>query len=131
MMSPIQLHCERTLGRRRRIQFDAIHLRALCHLWPFSILRTVGIFFSGAAAAFESNWRCTFECGTFARLNEKGQKDAPGEKLPTTHSGNATETISFLSFCVVLIQSVGCAGQIRNFAEPGLHVGGERTFITL
>jgi len=29
---------------RRRIQFDAIHLRALCHLWPFSILRPVGIF---------------------------------------------------------------------------------------
>ena len=94
MMSPIQLHCERTRSSPHSV-------------WRHSPARTVSFmaifhstagwhFFAAAAAAFESNWRCTFECGTFARLNEKGQKDAPGEKRPTTH--RQCQRLSFFKF---------------------------------
>jgi hypothetical protein len=94
MMSPIQHLGERT-RRRRRIQFDAIHLRVLCHLWTCFHYVALFLLRSSQIGAALLN---------AAHLNERV---APrGSSLP--RSGNARLSL-FKFLRIILIQSVGWA----------------------
>lgn len=85
MMSPIQLLCERT--RRRRIEPDAIHLRALCHLW--ACFHSVAFFFAAAicvrvklALHFLMRHICPFQWKRPKRVAQRGKTPSHTAVMP-------------------------------------------------
>jgi hypothetical protein len=122
MMSPIQLHCERTsvVAAFSLTPFTCAHCIIYGH---FPFCGRLAFFCCCCvrvklALHFWMRHICPFEW-------KRPERRPRGEA--SYHTPAMPETLSFLSFCVILIQSVGCAGKIlQNWAHTWVAKG---TFI--